>query len=158
MKSVRIALVAGFVAIALVSSSQGQEARGRSVPEAGIVLGDESKGELERGLACSLFLSPTETFNGGIVSIGISYDPCDTRPHTETFTFLWPTTLPGFRETTTRQKIFRESIGCVSSSGEIVAVPTAGAIVGEAIVTVESRNTNTGRLLCRATGRLTITQ
>lgn len=75
---------------------------------------------------------------------------------TETFSFPWASTLTGFTETTTRQKIFKTSVGCVVSSGDNTIVPTATAIKGKFTAKVTVTNTATHAVICTATAPMTV--
>ncbi|HXU29337.1 MAG TPA: hypothetical protein VN851_02065 [Thermoanaerobaculia bacterium] len=151
-------LIGAAGALMAQNTEKTQDAeKARKDTKSGVVLGIAPKGAVAAvATACTLSVSPNPTTNGTVLSFSISYNPCDSQPHKETFSFNWPTNLVGFVESTTRQKMWTTSGGCIASSFENTLVPTAGAVKGSTTVTVESRNTTTNALICTASAPLTI--
>ncbi|HXU43877.1 MAG TPA: hypothetical protein VN783_00010 [Thermoanaerobaculia bacterium] len=160
MKPQQVFLWSGLcLGLALAVPAIGQEgdkAGEKRDTKSGVTLGVAPKGAAKAAVACTLTVSPNPATNGQTLNFSIGYNPCDSQPHKETFTFKWPSNLAGFREVTTRQKIWSASGGCIASSFEITVVPSALAVKGAMRVTVESRNTTTNALICTATAPLTI--
>jgi hypothetical protein len=107
-------------------------------------------------VTCTLSIQPATVTNGEMLTFIVSYNPCINVPETETFTFNWKSTVSGFTETTTRQKIFRQSSGCVSASYESTIAPTALGIKGELRPSVKVTNSLNGNLICMAWTTLTV--
>ncbi len=154
-----ISLLVGAAGTLLAQNAEkAQDAeKGKKDTKSGVVLGVAPKGAAAAAaISCSLTVSPNPATNGNVLSFSISYNPCDSQPHKETFSFNWPTNLVGFVESTTRQKMWTSSGGCIVSSFESTIVPSALAVKGSTTVTVESRNTTTNALICTASAPLTI--
>ncbi len=152
-----IGVIVGSAGSLLAQEGEKAQDAGRKDTKSGVVLGVAPKGAAAAAAtSCTLTLSPNPATNGATLSFSISYSPCDSQPHKETFSFAWPTNLAGFVENTTRQKIWTSSGGCIAGSFDSTLVPLAGAIKGTTTVTVESRNTTTNALICTASSSLTI--
>ena len=107
-------------------------------------------------VTCTLSVQPATVSNGQMFTFVVSYNPCVNVPQIETFTFNWKSTVSWFTETTTRQKIFRQSDGCVSASFDGTIAPTALGIKGELKPSVKVTNTLNGNLICTASTTLTV--
>ncbi|HEV7671913.1 MAG TPA: hypothetical protein VGS22_25605 [Thermoanaerobaculia bacterium] len=152
-----ISLLVGATGALLAQDVEKDAEKARKDTKSGVVLGVAPKGAVAAvATSCSLTVSPNPATNGTVLGFSISYSPCDSQPHKETFWFNWPTNLGGFVESTTRQKMWTATAGCVSSSFENTLVPSALAVKGSTTVTVESRNTTTNALICTASAPLTI--
>ena len=127
----------------------------KSDANTGVVL-SEGGGRTERQLiTCTLTIFPTTVTNSQRFVFAVSYEPClEIGTWTETFLFNWPSTLTTFEETTVRQKIFRDFLGCVIQSGEAALTPDALGINGTFTATV--RVTGEVEEICEASAEMTV--
>jgi len=147
----RTVLISGLVCALASSAFAAQRDRGTgtvasSEPAAAAVA------PLAAPVTCTLTVPPTAS-NGQPVGFSVNYSPCQPGGRVETFTFLWPSTLPRFTEKTSREKIFFTNDGCISSSFDSTLVPTAGAISGTAEIRVDVRGEG---FTCTATATMTV--
>jgi len=116
------------------------------------------KGTLGLGVVtCTLTFSPASITNNQTSHYTVAYSgACVNGQIAETVTLHWASTVSDFGELTVRTKMLNIPSGCLGSSGELVAGPTALGINGTTTAQVEVRDWTGTNLICTASGTLTV--
>jgi len=108
-------------------------------------------------VTCTLTFSPASISNSQTSHYTVAYSGgCVTGQIAETVTLHWTSTVSDFGELTVRTKMLNITAGCLATSGEVVAGPTALGINGTTTAQVEVRDWTGTNLICTASGTLTV--